>query len=766
MIEWSRPYPLWLYLLAGLALAVLLLAARRLAISPRLRSWLVLVPRAGALALLLVILLNPVWREEVQLPSEPAQVCCLVDASRSMALDRPVSRADQARQTLQSIDAALTGADRPRLQLYRFGAQLSLAGDLAQLAPTDDASQLAAALEQLPSRFSRQPPRAAIVFSDGAVPDAERLAEVAAAYRKLEIPIHVVPLGDPRLRGDLAIQDLVVPRRAEAGARVPVRAVIRCQGYAGQRVVVEVRPADRPQSEPLVALPVTLDDGEQPVELVVEANPDHGRLRLTIAPQEGEISDENNAAEFQLVERRRKIKVIYMEGTVGSEYQWVRDALLEDQDIECLPMTVDAQYVERPRLARIDDPYRGFPTTREELLGYDCVICSDISQGAFTKEQLDWVVELVGQRGGGFAMVGGHTSFGSGGWDQTVWDQLIPVDMQGGVQGQGWAYQQFTVAVPEEAQTHPIWRIVEDPAQNRQVLERMPPFLGTNYVQRLKPAATVLGVSREEITGMGFMTIFACESYGRGRTFAFAPDSTVDWGRYFESQWGEGDNRYFRRFWRNVVRWLTENSASGSRRLRIETDRIIYRAGQPIAVEAQAFDEQLEPTIDYELTARLVPTNAAAAPPATEAERRSVPLGATASDQAYRGELPATAWFDGATATAAELQGVAAREVEVIATHQGHEIARATTRVQLLADSPELRQPVPQPDNLELLAEASGGRVLSSPREAVEALSALPVREGDVLVARSPLWDSPWLWGAVLGLLGLEWTLRRRAGFG
>jgi len=28
--------------------------------------------------------------------------------------------------------------------------------------------------------------------------------------------------------------------------------------------------------------------------------------------------------------------------------------------------------------------------------------------------------------------VGGMTSFGAGGWDQTVWDQLIPVDMSGG----------------------------------------------------------------------------------------------------------------------------------------------------------------------------------------------------------------------------------------------------------------------------------------------------------------------------------------------
>ena len=121
--------------------------------------------------------------------------------------------------------------------------------------------------------------------------------------------------------------------------------------------------------------------------------------------------------------------------------------------------------------------------------------------------------------------------------------------------GRGWLYHQFAITVPEEAMKHPIWRILEDPEQNKQAIAKMPVFLGTNYMQRLKPAATVLANSSTPIPQAGIMPIFADQPYGRGRTFAFAPDTTADWGRYFESQWGEsGDNRYFRRFWRNIVR--------------------------------------------------------------------------------------------------------------------------------------------------------------------------------------------------------------------
>ena len=40
-------------------------------------------------------------------------------------------------------------------------------------------------------------------------------------------------------------------------------------------------------------------------------------------------------------------------------------------------------------------------------------------------------------------------------------------------------------------------------------------------------------------------------------------NTTADWGKSFEEFWGEGDNRYYRKFWRNVVKWLGENSLGG-----------------------------------------------------------------------------------------------------------------------------------------------------------------------------------------------------------
>lgn len=761
MFEWSRPYPLLVYLLLVAGLIAALLIARRYAASERLKSWLLFVPRVIVLAALLLILLNPVRLAKNQLPPRPANVMYLVDCSRSMALDRPISRIDQAKVAIYDAGRRLPENEQPRIQLFGFGGSLAAAPSVPQLQATESATELQAALELLPSRFGQDLPKAVVLFSDGAVEATGGLAETAAAYRGMNVPVHVFPLGDRGIRGDVAIEALVVPRRVEPGTKVPVRTTIRSRGFRDERTVVQVRSADNPQSPPLASLPITLSDGSQPVELVVEVAARMGKLVIETTPLPGEAIAENNRVPFQIGAGDRKIRVLYMEGTLGEEYRWIHQALTEDPDIECLSMVVDGQYVARPRLMRIGDPYRGFPTTREELFEFDVVICSDISQGAFTREQLDWTAELVAERGGGFVMIGGHTSFGSGNWDQTAWDKLIPVDMTGGTAGAGYFNEAFGVTVPDDALDHPIWRLLEDAEQNRAAIGRMPQLLGTNLITRLKPAATLLGQTNRPLPSVGVMPVFACESYGRGRTFAMASDSTAYWGTYFESQWGEGDNRYFRKFWRNVIRWLSENSIAGSKRLLVETDKIIYRPGELIQISAVAFDEAYRPTTNYTLSAQLkFPASQNSSSAAA-----MIPLPAVKAQQRYASEMTAVL-PPLVAAPDKEFSTLHVAQLEIAAFHQQQEIARTVLDVQLLEDSRELLDTAPQPTTMQEIATTSGGRVLQSANDLATTLSEYRSTPGEVLVHRSPLWDRSLFWTFLLVVLGVEWTLRRRLGFG
>jgi uncharacterized membrane protein len=531
--------------------------------------------------------------------------------------------------------------------------------------------------------------------------------------------------------------------------------VVRGTGFEGKRIVLEVRSENNPSLPPLATLPITLSDSPQAFEMLVEAKPEYRELVLQTAPLEGEASTQNNRIPFQLVKSDRILRVLYMEGSPGNEFTFIRDALIEDKDIECVSMVVDQQYVQRPRLMRVDDSYRGFPTTREELFKFDCVICSDISIGAFTKEQLEWTVELVEKRGGGFAMVGGHTSFGAGGWDQTAWDQLIPVDMRGGKLGSGWVDHRFKVSVPTEELSHPIWKIVDDPEENKLAIRSIPPFLGTNYMQRLKPAATVLAVSADSIPQVGIMPIFACQPYGRGRTFAFAPDSTAAWGSYFETVWGKGDNRYFRRFWRNVIRWLTENSVGGTKRLLFETDRVIYREGQPIQITAYAYDASLKATTQYDVYSAIKSSRQ------TKSTDEVPAVALRPQSTTYSGTIDRESW--NAIHDEAEASVIKPVEIELIALEKGKEIARATTRVMVLPDLHELVQPRADKETLENLAKSTGGTSLRSVPELTELLSKLKSIPGEAVVSRQPLWDTTWMWILLVALLSIEWIMRRRS---
>ncbi|MFZ1933511.1 MAG: glutamine amidotransferase, partial [Thermoguttaceae bacterium] len=614
--------------------------------------------------------------------------------------------------------------------------------------------------------FGADRPAGVVIFSDGRTTETTGFQEAAESYRRSGTPLHVFPVSDRGVMGDVVIQELVVPRFASPGSRVPVRVQIAGYGFAGRRAEIRIRAAANPWARPLASLPVTLSGEPETYDLMIE--PDQapgGDMVIEIPPLPGEAVTDNNQVPFRVASQVKKLRVIYMEATLGNEYHWLRDALVEDPTIECIPMEVSAQYVANQHLYRVGDPGRGYPETREELFHYDVVICSDISRLAFTPEQLDWTVELVARRGGGFAMVGGNTSFGAGGWDQTVWDQLIPVKMSGDRPnsfGQGYTGGEFQVLVPPTAERHPIWRIAEDPQQNAAILSAMPHFYGTNLIDRVKPGATLLGLTDRPLPLAGVMPVFACQSFGRGRTFAMTTDTTCSWGRDFESEWGEGDNRYFRKFWRNVVKWLAENSIGGTPRLRIETDKVIYRPGQPIQVVAHAYDDKLEETGKYRIFARLkaAAADVAESSPPTLEETPLLPGG---GELAYRGRLtaPPISSRKSESPAASSLRSMV---LEVIAYDGDYIAGRGELDVQVLDDSAEFRDLRPDPQRLEELAQISGGRVLHDSRELNQLLASIKPTVGEAVIARQPAWDNPALWFLLLLLLTVEWMFRRYRG--
>jgi uncharacterized membrane protein len=699
------------------------------------------------------------------------------------------------------------------------------------VSPHDGDTRLQAALKQISSRFGRVPPVGIVVFSDGRVHDEKGLDQVAADFAKLNVPIHVAPVGDIAKGGDVAIAAVVAPPRVRKYTEVEVQVFLRSFGFDGKRAEVElldIGQGDAPRR--LTApLPITLQSGFQSVSLSFRTDLSTRKLRVSIPTLADEVSDKNNQLDTEMAIDRTKIRVLYVEGSpqpislvrIGDRTQYrgpftdLKQALTDDEDIECVVLAAPGGVGRLTRMAEYAtaDGVRGFPTTVAELSAFDAIILSDVAAEVFTETQLEWLKQWIGQRGGGLCMVGGEHSFASGGWDQTVVAAMLPVEMLPG--GADWIPGETIRIAPElPLSPHPLWSLVADDKQNRQIVAAFPQVVGVNRWRGAQASlATVLATTQvageplpgEQAVARPLRNVAALMQrlvakapaaktaappsgadlpaivagrYGRGRTLALAFPITSPAADEFVQKWGVGDNRYYAKFCRNLVYWLTENSAIGRRRLVAAADKRFYRPGETVTVQAATYDESSAPTRSYRVTAMVEPQMSG-----PELDSDTSPLKWPTSLTRESGEsgqyivwgeefeLPLGGQDQPLHAIALPLADALASgassqslRIELTAYEDLTQVDSTSLDIRILHDPFEQQNPFPHHELLSRVAAASGGRVLKSSTDLARVLNDVPLSVGPPVVKRTPMWSTWWMWGLLVGLLTVEWCWRRRLG--
>ena len=805
-IRWASPYSLGLLLASALALAVVYLlmrwaGGRPLAPSRRRGLWIL---RGLIVATLLLIMLNPVRVEETPGSVERPRVAYLVDTSESMALGKADgTRWDQVVRTIREADRSRVVEAGAQVGVYRFGSRLEAVEATGWLspgpeasttlapAPTDPDTLLTASLEALAGRFGQDPPEAVVVFSDGRSRDPDRSGSIARGYGRMNIPIHVVPVGDEDVGGDVAIVSMVAPNLVRKSSRIPVQLFVRSYGYKGRSAELKLSVA-APGGLPgalLARTPIALKDGLASYALTFESGDQDRKIVASVDPQVGEVSTDNNAFAADVAIDHTKVRVLYLEGSteryVGRKglfgqgageilgaYSPLQKALMEDPDVECTVVTPTGATGDFSTLARSDERGRGMPEAPSELYAYDAIILSDVPRDALTDQQLTWIDEWIGRRGGGLCMVGGPNSFGSGRWAGTSIGKMLPVEFE--AVDREWDTAASTIQPVAGASIHPIWQVVVDESKNRSILKAMPNFLGHNRLGKAKPTADVLATF-----GVPDSPAIAVQPYGRGRSMAMATGITRRFSPEFGQSWGEGDARYYKKFWRNAVYWLTENSSIGRRRLLAETDKRLYRPGEPIQLRARAFDENAGSTLDYRVAVSIEPrlaadTTSELSPlrkpldPSTPVDDRAplLPWGEEFSlaklplDKLYAATLPIA---DPRTLpTGVKLtQGL---RIELTAYEGNTQVDSTALDIQILDDPTEQQNPLPDHDLLRRIADQSGGHVLKDANDLAAMLAGLPITVGPPEIRTMPAWSRWWLLAVLLGMLTVEWVWRRRVG--
>src|SRR5208337_747313 len=123
-MTWLPLLDIRFYVVLALALAGLLALAQRLAHGPGALGLGLILLRGLTLSILVLILLNPIRIERDLRPGPPPAAVFLLDGSRSMSLEAPVSRSQAASRVIERAGSLMAPDRRPRIQSYRFGRAL------------------------------------------------------------------------------------------------------------------------------------------------------------------------------------------------------------------------------------------------------------------------------------------------------------------------------------------------------------------------------------------------------------------------------------------------------------------------------------------------------------------------------------------------------------------------------------------------------------------------------------------------------------------
>lgn len=702
----------WLWLgLIPLSLAAAYYCYRHTlpAVTPPVR-WTLIALRSLAMALLLAVLAEVVvdwWNKQVIHP----WVLVLVDTSTSMGV------VEEGQSRFAGVAAVLSSAEfaqalsSAQLSVWGFAeTPYALALDtLSQVGVAGQATDLARALGKgLEQVADREQLAGVLLVSDGAHNLGEDPGRVAAEGG---VPVYTVGVGSVQPPPDVRIARA---RPAEAGyLGRPLRLEVDLDswGYAGREVKVLLAEG----GQTLDQRSLVLVDGPQ--NIVFELRPTVAGphiYRLEVPPLEGEVAPDNNAALVFAQVLQERLKVLVVGGGPSLDLAFVRRSLEADSTlaVECWVQEQAGRF------------YQGKQLSPEVLAAADAVVLVDPGAGLVAGAAGQMFSQYVRQ-GGGLLLVGGARTWQGGALPPDL-AEILPVEL---APGAGFVAQDVPLSMGLEGREHPVVRLVQEKeGTTADPWTQLPPLPGYLEGAHRKEGAAVL------VEGgiQGKPPLLVAGGVGRGKVIAALSGSF--WRLDLVSSGVGGRPQTIRRFWQNAVKWLAMKTPAG--RVRVWTERPIYRSGEGVGFSAQVFDELLRSQSGAAVEVSLGKDQRLQLQDQGRGEYRGLWRGLGPGEYTWHAQ-------------------VQAGQVP-IGTDEGYFVVEQHT-----VESADLKA---NPALLEEIARLSGGqyRPLAQWRQAVEQLGARPrlVQQHHALA----LWGPAWPLVLAMVLLAVEWVLRKRFG--
>jgi len=687
------------------------LVGRRLAVT-------LTVLRSVAVALLFLVLLEPILALSSTVSERPI-VAVLIDASGSMSIrdgTAGVERGEEAVSLVNEVVLPRVARDA-EVVAYAFAdgvEELPTGRGSVEGVPDFDGevTDVGLAFVTLGRTFADRNLAAVVLATDGASNRGPSPYDTGLA---LGVPVFTFGVGRAEAPADIAIREAVTNRISYAGESLPVRVIVSSAGFRGAETVVEIAEGGVVLDRSTIGLSGSGEEVEVTFRVTPGSEGVH-RYSVSVPAAPGELTAANNTRVVATTTLKGKIRSLVVAARPSWEFAFIVRELTADQNVE-----VEAVALREGSVVGGDS---AVPRTREDLYGYDLIVLVEPARSADVVRS-DWVSDFVRERGGGLLLLGPLGSTGPGDLDA-----LLPVVLQ---EGASTSLRELRVGLTAAGEAAPTTRLTSDRYANLEIWRSLPPvWTAVGGAWTARPDARVLAAA--EGPEGAEIPVVVTRRLGGGNVMAILASGIWRW-----KMAGPDEVDTYDRFVANAARWLTARGELS--RVAVTTDKDVYAAGEPVRFSAQVYGQDFRLSRDATVT--------------VEASRGegAAPVGSVVLEpdgDLYRGEIPASA--PGRYVYRAD------------GTIRGEEIGSADGEFTIEEFSLEDSEVRRRSALLTRLAEETGGGYYSP-----ESMGELP-REVELewtrrTVAREfEIWNSPWLLVGFVGLVSLEWTLRRRKG--
>ncbi|MBI1370365.1 MAG: VWA domain-containing protein [Planctomycetes bacterium] len=585
---------------------------------------------------------------------------------------------------------------------------------------------------------------AVVIITDGQHNDGPSPIHTAQLLGQRQIPLFTIGLGADHPPHDLAIMKVFTPESVSKDDRVRGEVIIADHMPAGQQFTLRIEE----EGQPVWEQKLTTQDGalrripfDFPIDKFVDAKLKDGdrdvkvlslpmAMQVSITPLEGEVRKDNNTAMMHFTATTQDWKMLVIDGRARWETRYIRNLFERDSRWK-INEIIAGPGAKNDVIKQGDEPGM-FPKDAKSLFAYDLIVLGELRPGMLSEEEMTWLREFVQNRGGGMIILDGQRGHLREYLSSPLGD-LIPVNWtSAGESHQGELPQRL--APTELGLQKPALLLASDPAENGELWHALPPPHWVAPVQVTPGAGEVL---LEAVIGEKKEPVMVERRFGAGKVIYLGEDESWRW-RY------EVADTYHARFWNQLASYTMETPyAVSDQFVSIDAGGTRYRPGASPDLRVRLRDGDGKPVLHATAEAVLKREGRVIATVLLDADPNQGGI--------FRGKAPQL--------------GPGEYEVSVRVTGFPEEQMKAKTSfVVEPAEVGEMATLVCNEDLLKQMSTAGEGEFLRE--EQADRLPKLlePLSAGRVVESETALWQSYWWFVPIIGLLSLEWFLRKRTG--